>query len=169
MSTRVQPFADVVSAKSFKIDTLDAPLVCLSYFGALGSPAHVRYLIRRLRRVMPKARFLAGFGCSPNKRAKRRSGERRSAPTSLPPRLRKPWQSVSRKRKATKLCQRRHQGLLLPGKGYRGRWSERCGILWGIIGLRGYPSRARPLSFGRAVAKNLRGEWRTLPAGTAPD
>jgi predicted PurR-regulated permease PerM len=61
VSARVQPFADVVSAKSFKIDTLDAPLVCLSYFGALGSPAHVRYLIRRLRRVMPKARFLAGF------------------------------------------------------------------------------------------------------------
>jgi hypothetical protein len=61
VSTRVQPFADVVSAKSFKIDTLDAPLVCLSYFGALGSPAHVRYLIRRLRRVMPTARFLAGF------------------------------------------------------------------------------------------------------------
>lgn len=61
ISARVQPFADVVSAKSFKIDALDAPLVCLSYFGAVGSPAHVRYLIRRLRRLMPNARFLAGF------------------------------------------------------------------------------------------------------------
>ena len=60
-SARVQPFADVVSAKSSKIDTLDAPLVCLSYFGALGSPAPGRYLIRRLRHVMPKARLLAGF------------------------------------------------------------------------------------------------------------
>jgi len=61
LSARVQPFADVVSARSFKIDALDAPLICLSYFGAVGSPAHVRYLIRRLRRLMPKARFLAGF------------------------------------------------------------------------------------------------------------
>ena len=61
LSARVQPFADVVSAKSFKIDALDAPLVCLAYFGIVGSPAHVRYLIRRLRRLMPNARFLAGF------------------------------------------------------------------------------------------------------------
>jgi predicted PurR-regulated permease PerM len=61
LSARVQPFADVMSAKSFKIDALDAPLVCLAYFGAASSPAHVRYLIRRLRRVMPTARFLAGF------------------------------------------------------------------------------------------------------------
>jgi predicted PurR-regulated permease PerM len=57
----VQPFADVSSARSFKIDAPDAPLVCLSYFGAAGNPAHVRYLIRRLHRVMPNARFVAGF------------------------------------------------------------------------------------------------------------
>ena len=59
----VQPFADVASAKNFKVDTVDAPLVCLSYFGAASKPAHVRFLIRRLRRVMPQAKFLAGFGC----------------------------------------------------------------------------------------------------------
>lgn len=57
----VQPFTDVASARSFKIDAPDARLVCLSYFGSAGSPAHVRYLIRRLRRAMPNARFLAGF------------------------------------------------------------------------------------------------------------
>jgi predicted PurR-regulated permease PerM len=57
----VQPFTDVATARSFKIDAPDAPLVCLSYFGSAGNPAHVRYLIRRLRRVMPNARFLAGF------------------------------------------------------------------------------------------------------------
>jgi predicted PurR-regulated permease PerM len=61
IGARVQPFADVASARSFKIDAQDAPLVCLSYFGAVGNPAHVRYLIRRLRRVMPGTRFLAGF------------------------------------------------------------------------------------------------------------
>jgi len=57
----VQPFADVASAKGFKVDTTDARLVCLSYFGAVSKPAHVRYLIRRLRRLMPHAKFLAGF------------------------------------------------------------------------------------------------------------
>jgi hypothetical protein len=61
LPTRVQSFTDVASARSFKIDAADAPLVCLSYFGSAGNPAHVRYLIKRLRRVMPNARFLAGF------------------------------------------------------------------------------------------------------------
>ena len=61
LPARVQPFADVSSARSIKIDAPDAPLVCLSYFGSASNPAHVRFLIRRLRRVMPNARFLAGF------------------------------------------------------------------------------------------------------------
>jgi predicted PurR-regulated permease PerM len=61
LPARVQPFADVSSARSVKIDAPDAPLVCLSYFGSTSNPAHVRFLIRRLRRVMPNARFLAGF------------------------------------------------------------------------------------------------------------
>ena len=61
LGARVQPFADVASARLFKLDAQEAPLVCLSYFGAVGNPAHVRYLIRRLRRVMPDTRFLAGF------------------------------------------------------------------------------------------------------------
>ena len=57
----VQPFADVASVKNFKVDTPDARLVCLSYFGAAANPTHMRYLIRRLKRLMPHARFLAGF------------------------------------------------------------------------------------------------------------
>ena len=57
----VQPFADVASVKNFKVDPLEARLVCLSYFGAAANPTHVRYLIRRLKRLMPHANFLAGF------------------------------------------------------------------------------------------------------------
>jgi hypothetical protein len=34
---------------------------CLSYFGAVSKPAHVRYLVRRLRRMAPRAKFLACF------------------------------------------------------------------------------------------------------------
>lgn len=61
IEARVQPFADVGNARGFKIDVPDARIVCLSYFGVSGNPAHVRYLIRRLKRVMPQAKFLAGF------------------------------------------------------------------------------------------------------------
>jgi len=61
LPAKIQPFADVASAKSLKIDARDAPLVCLSYFGAVRNPAHVRFLIRRLKRTMPKAKFLAGY------------------------------------------------------------------------------------------------------------
>ena len=57
----VQPFADVVTTRGFRVDVTDANLVCLSYFGAATKPAHVRYLIRRFKRVMPRARFLACF------------------------------------------------------------------------------------------------------------
>jgi predicted PurR-regulated permease PerM len=57
----VQPFADVATTRGFKVDVADAHLVCLSYFGAASKPAHVRYLIRRLRKVMPRAKFLACF------------------------------------------------------------------------------------------------------------
>jgi hypothetical protein len=34
LPARVQPYTDVATARSFKIDAPDAPLVCLSYFGA---------------------------------------------------------------------------------------------------------------------------------------
>jgi predicted PurR-regulated permease PerM len=57
----VQPFVDVETAKSFKVDITDARLVCLSYFGFGSKPAHVRYLVRRLKRLMPQAKFIAGF------------------------------------------------------------------------------------------------------------
>ena len=57
----VQPFAAVTSAKNFKVDTVDASLVCISYFGSSSKPAHVRYVIRRLRRLMPRAKFVACF------------------------------------------------------------------------------------------------------------
>jgi hypothetical protein len=61
LSARVQPFADVASAKGLKVDAPDAPLLCLSYFGAVGNPAHVRFLIRRLKRMMPNAKFLTDY------------------------------------------------------------------------------------------------------------
>ena len=43
------------------IDADGTTLVCLSYFGAGSRTAHVRYLIRRLKRLLPQARFIACF------------------------------------------------------------------------------------------------------------
>ena len=42
-------------------ETRAAKIVCLSYFGVASKPAHVRYVIRRLRRLMPNAKFVACF------------------------------------------------------------------------------------------------------------
>jgi predicted PurR-regulated permease PerM len=56
----VQPFADIASPKTIRIAVPDAPLVFLSYFGTASKPAPVRYLVRRLRRLMPNATFIVG-------------------------------------------------------------------------------------------------------------
>ena len=61
LTAQSQPFADVAMAKAVKIEAIDPRLVCLSYFGAGANPAHVRYLIRRLKRRMPMTKFLAGY------------------------------------------------------------------------------------------------------------
>jgi hypothetical protein len=52
ISAWVQPFVDVARASDFKTDIQDAPVVCLSYFGAASRPAHVRYMARRIKRLM---------------------------------------------------------------------------------------------------------------------
>ena len=36
------------------LETSEAKVVCLSYLGVGGTPAHVRYLVRRLRRILPE-------------------------------------------------------------------------------------------------------------------
>jgi hypothetical protein len=55
------PFERVGFETLLTPDARAAKLVCLSYFGVAAKPAHVRYVIRRLRRLMPKAKFLACF------------------------------------------------------------------------------------------------------------
>jgi hypothetical protein len=60
LPTRVEPFSDVRSVV-VSTEVRDAPLVCLSYFGAATQPAHVRIVARRVRRLMPRARIVACF------------------------------------------------------------------------------------------------------------
>jgi predicted PurR-regulated permease PerM len=60
LPTHVQPFSDVRSV-AVSAEARDAPLVCLSYFGAATQPAHVRIIARRVRRLLPRAQILACF------------------------------------------------------------------------------------------------------------
>ncbi len=57
----VQPFAEVATPKTLRIAATNAPVVFLSYFGTESKPAPVRYLVRRLKRLMPDAKFMVGF------------------------------------------------------------------------------------------------------------
>ena len=60
LPAHVEPFSDVRSV-AVSAEARDAPLVCLSYFGAATQPAHVRIIARRVRRLMPRAQILACF------------------------------------------------------------------------------------------------------------
>ena len=57
----VQPTETSRTVKKLLVDVPDAQLICLSYFGSMAKPAHVRYQIRRFKRVLPHARFVACF------------------------------------------------------------------------------------------------------------
>ena len=65
-----QPFERTGSETQLPPDARASKMVCLSYFGAASKPAHVRYVIRRLRRLMPQTQFLACFWMLRDDRAK---------------------------------------------------------------------------------------------------
>ena len=60
ISTRVLPPTSLYSSRLKDVDLGDADVVVLSYMNA-DSMAHARFLVRRLRRRLPNARFIAGF------------------------------------------------------------------------------------------------------------
>jgi hypothetical protein len=61
LAAALQPVEPAGAGPGVPAEVRDATLVCLSYFGAASRPAHVRYLIRRLKRLMPQTRFIACF------------------------------------------------------------------------------------------------------------
>jgi predicted PurR-regulated permease PerM len=64
------PYERAGFESSLSFDNRAAKLICLSYFGAASKPAHVRYIIRRLRRLMPQAKFVACFWMLRDERTK---------------------------------------------------------------------------------------------------
>jgi predicted PurR-regulated permease PerM len=59
LRARVESAASLSIQAVARIDDAGVALVCLSYLDA-GSPAHMRYAVRRLRRKVPQARILLG-------------------------------------------------------------------------------------------------------------
>ena len=62
LKARSLPSDAISAAHIVSLEASKTKLVCLSYFGASANAAHVRYLVRRLRRILPEgATVLVGF------------------------------------------------------------------------------------------------------------
>jgi hypothetical protein len=59
LTARVEPADALSTTKIVQLDFTGVAIVCLSYLDA-GSPAHMRYSVRRLRRKWPKATIMLG-------------------------------------------------------------------------------------------------------------
>ncbi|HYN88407.1 MAG TPA: AI-2E family transporter [Ardenticatenaceae bacterium] len=59
LNSRVEGAASLSVQSISRLEAADTAVVCLSFLDA-GSPAHMRYAVRRLRRTMPQAKILLG-------------------------------------------------------------------------------------------------------------
>jgi hypothetical protein len=59
LAARVEPADALSTTNILQLKTAGVAIVCLSYLDA-GSPAHMRYSVRRLRRKLPKATIMLG-------------------------------------------------------------------------------------------------------------
>ncbi|HEX3351163.1 MAG TPA: AI-2E family transporter [Acetobacteraceae bacterium] len=61
IGARVVPHDAVARGRVAQLDTRGVAMVCVTYLEISGSPAHVRYLLRRLRQQVPGRPMLVGF------------------------------------------------------------------------------------------------------------
>ncbi|HEY8383281.1 MAG TPA: AI-2E family transporter [Microvirga sp.] len=61
LGTRVVPHDAVSRSAIMGLDVTGVRMVCISYLEISGSPAHLRYLLRRLRNRLPEAPILVGL------------------------------------------------------------------------------------------------------------
>jgi hypothetical protein len=61
IGARVVPYQAVSRSRIGTLDVTGAAMVCISYLEISGSPAHLRYLLRRIRQRLPKAPILVGL------------------------------------------------------------------------------------------------------------
>ncbi len=61
LGVRTVPHEEVTRSAIFGLDMTGVQMVCISYLEISGTPAHLRYLLRRLRKKAPKAPILVGL------------------------------------------------------------------------------------------------------------
>lgn len=61
LGARILPHHAVSRARIATLDTAGVAMLCISYLDISGNPAHLRYLLRRLRERLPHARLLVGL------------------------------------------------------------------------------------------------------------
>jgi hypothetical protein len=61
LGSQVVPYQAVSRSAILGLDTAGVQMVCISYLEISGSPAHLRYLLRRLRQKLPHAPILVGL------------------------------------------------------------------------------------------------------------
>jgi hypothetical protein len=61
LGASVVPHEAVSRERLASLDTAGVAMVCISYLDISGNPAHLRYLLRRLRRKLPDAPLLVGL------------------------------------------------------------------------------------------------------------
>jgi hypothetical protein len=61
LGARVVPHEAVSRDNIRRLDTTGVAMICISYLEISGNPAHLRYLLRRLRQKLPKAPLLVGL------------------------------------------------------------------------------------------------------------
>lgn len=61
IGARIMPHEAVSRSNIIGLDTEGTAMVCISYLDLSGNPAHLRYLIRRLRQRLPDAPILVGL------------------------------------------------------------------------------------------------------------
>jgi predicted PurR-regulated permease PerM len=61
LGTRTVPHADVSRRAIFNLDATGVQMVCICYLEIGGTPAHLRYLLRRLRKQIPNVPILVGL------------------------------------------------------------------------------------------------------------
>ena len=81
------------------LDAAKAKLVCLSFLGIGSSSAQVRYLVRRLRRILPSGcTILVGYWADDAAGAPVKPWKKRPKPMPMPPRFTRPRKSLSPRR-----------------------------------------------------------------------
>jgi predicted PurR-regulated permease PerM len=61
LNSRVVPYDGVARSSIAQLDVEGVAMVCVSYLDISGNPAHLRYLLRRLRKRIPGAPMLVGL------------------------------------------------------------------------------------------------------------